>query len=125
MKKFFALAVVFAAFTMVSCCCQQSVNDEAEAVDKCCVLEVDKSEAYRAQRANDQQCCNVECEKSCEKKDCCEKACEKKECCEKACEKKEGRKLSEQECCKKDCDKVCDKKECCDKACDKKECCKK
>ena len=76
MKKIFALAVLFAAVSMVSCGCFQKKAEcaEAEAATECC------ADCEKAEECTE-KCC-AECEKAqeCTEKCCAE--CEKaQECC--------------------------------------------
>ena len=88
MKKFFALAALFAALTMVSCggqnkkakdaeqaateCCAECAAEAAECQDECCA---EKAECQDACCAEKKECCGTEkCADCPDKKECCEKA---------------------------------------------------
>jgi hypothetical protein len=85
MKKFFALAVLFAAVTMVSCGGQnKKAKDAEQAATECCAEEAVCEDACCAEKAECQDACCAE------KKECCgtEKCAdcpEKKECCKDEC----------------------------------------
>lgn len=97
MKKIFALAVLFAAISLVACGGEQkkAADAQEEAATECCAESTDcqKAEACAT------ECCG-ECEKAegeCQKGECCGE-CQKGEC-------KDGE-------CKGDCQKECEK-QCC------------
>lgn len=96
MKKFFAFAMMFAAFTLVACGSEQKKDEKAE--NKC-----EQCADCTGDCENCEECtCEEPCEKACEKSECCKDECEKTECCKDECEKTECEKT---ECCG-DCEKT-------------------
>lgn len=110
MKKIFALAVLFAAISLVACGGEQkkAADAQEEAATECCAESTDcqKAEACAT------ECCG-ECEKAegeCQKGECCGE-CQKGECkdgeCKGDCQKGECKKGECKGDCKKECEKQC------------------
>ena len=110
MKKFFAFALIFAAFTLVACGGEQKKDDKKAAQCENCT-----GDCATCDQECDKEECDGECAAKCDKEACADKECCKKECDKGAC--------ADKECCKKECDKeACADKECCKKECDKGAC---